>query len=106
MESGTTTQDQDESKTEDTSDKKEEEDEDSKEGGGVKRQREDEDSGDDRDRRSDKVDPSSAPDPEEPEKFDESAIKNDFEEQFKPPEDDVTVTLDRCKRESVNEKLK
>ena len=65
------------------------------EGSGVKRQHEDEDTKGDK---AEKVDPSKAPDPEEPEKFDESALKGDLEEQFKPPEDDVTITLDRCKR--------
>ena len=78
---------------------KDEEENVTQEGGGVKRQHEDEEpkvDGKD-DEKSDKVDPSKAPDPEEPEKFDESAIKNDFEDEFKPPEDDVTITLDRCK---------
>ena len=95
MEASTTSQEDD---------KKEEED-DKQEGGGVKRQREDEDLEKNKDEKSDRVDPSSAPDPEEPEKFDESAMKNDFEEQFSPPEDDVTVTLDKCEwREEMERK--
>ena len=69
------------------------EDDVTQEGGGVKRGLEDEE----KEKKTEKVDPSKAPDPEEPEKFDESAIKSDFEEHFNPPEDDVTVTLDRCK---------
>ena len=84
------------------SENKKEEDDATQERGGVKRQREDEDLEKDKDEKSDRVDPSSAPDPEEPEKFDESAMKSDFEEQFSPPEDDVTVTLDRC--ESIEER--
>ena len=89
--------------SEPTEEKEEEskaEEEVTKEGGGVKRLHEDEDTKVDKaDEKTDKVDPSKAPDPEEPEKFDESAIKNDLEEQFNPPEDDVTITLDRCERE-------
>ena len=90
-------QDGNEAKTEDT--KNEDEDDVTQEGGGVKRQLEDEDEAKKEEKKTEKVDPSKAPDPEEPEKFDESAIKSDLEEQFNPPEDDVTITLDRCKRE-------
>ena len=81
-----------ESKTEET--KNEDEDDVTKEGGGVKRPLEEDKS--EEEKKPEKVDPSKAPDPEEPEKFDESALKSDLEEQFNPPEDDVTITLDRC----------
>ena len=80
----------DESKTEET--KNEDEDDVTKEGGGVKRALDD----NEEEKKTEKVDPSKAPDPEEPEKFDESALKIDLEEQFNPPADDVTITLDRC----------
>ena len=80
----------DESKTDET--KNEDEDDITKEGGGVKRALDDKDD----EKKTEKVDPSKAPDPEEPEKFDESALKSHLEEQFNPPEDDVTITLDRC----------
>lgn len=91
MESSGQEEDKDESKP----DNKKEEETDAKEGGGgVKRQHEDDDTTEEK---ADKVDPSKAPDPEEPEKFDESALRNDIEEQFSAAEDDVTVTLDRCK---------
>lgn len=83
-------QEGDESKTEET--KNEDEDDVTKEGGGVKRALDDKEE----EKKTEKVDPSKAPDPEEPEKFDESALKSDLEEQFNPPEDDVTITLDRC----------
>ena len=88
-------QEEDDKKTEET--KNEDEDDVAQEGGGVKRELDDDN--EEKEKKTEKVDPSKAPDPEEPEKFDESAIKNEFEEQFSPPEDDVTITLDRCKRE-------
>lgn len=90
-------QEGDESKTEET--KNEDEDDITKDRGGVKRKLEDEEE----EKKTEKVDPSKAPDPEEPEKFDESALKSDLEEQFNPPEDDVTITLDRCEWERREE---
>ena len=42
-------------------------------------------------------DPTSAPDPEEPEKIDDNVIKSLKEEGFAGAEDDNTVTLDHCK---------
>ena len=41
-----------------------------------------------------KPDPSRAPDPEEPESFDENEVL--MESRFKPPEDDSVVTLHMC----------
>lgn len=61
---------------------------------GVKRQRED----DSRGRKDSKAkDPSSAPDPEEPEKFDENVFGTVTDDIFKKAEDDNTVTLDPCR---------
>ena len=82
--------------------KTEDEEDVTKEGGGTKRAREEEE--DEKEKRSEKVDPSKAPDPEEPEKFNESALKSELEEQFSPPEDDLTITLDRCKRKKEAKK--
>ena len=50
-----------------------------------------------------KSDPSRAPDPEEPEGFDETEAGNLMGEEFQPPEDDNVVVLDKCKirRETV-----
>ena len=42
-------------------------------------------------------DPSRAPDPEEPESFDETEAGNLMGDEFRPPEDDNVVVLDKCK---------
>lgn len=47
--------------------------------------------------RSGQDDPSKAPDPEEPEKFDAEKFQSEVEGGFKPPEDEKVVTLDPCK---------
>ena len=43
-----------------------------------------------------KPDPTKAPDPEEPEGFDESEMAVLSGDQYEPPEDDSIITLDRC----------
>ena len=70
--------------------------------GGVKRYREDDrdwrqegrDRGEGRSR--DRADPTKAPDPEEPEGFNESEVSL-MEEEFRPPDDDSVIVLDKCK---------
>ena len=53
--------------------------------------------------RHDRPDPSKAPDPEEPgEDFDESNVSVLAQDQFEPPEDDSTITLDRCEPSSFS----
>ena len=41
-------------------------------------------------------DPTNAPDPDEPEEFDETVLRSLVDDQFQQPEDDSIVTLDRC----------
>ena len=51
----------------------------------------------DRDRgRGDRPDPAKAPDPEEPEGFDESEVSL-MEDEFRAPDNDDIVMLDKCK---------
>ena len=58
---------------------------------GVKRSREE-----DGERGGRRPDPTRAPDPEEPEGFDEGEAGTLMGEEFRPPEDDSIVVLDRC----------
>jgi hypothetical protein len=51
--------------------------------------------------REEKVDPTKAPDPEEPEEnFDSEKFQSDADQGFKPPDDDSTITLDSCEWEA------
>lgn len=71
---------------------------------GSKRPREEERERDrdrDRDRERDRgsrrhPDPTNAPDPDEPDEFDENVMRGLVDDQFQQPEDDSVVTLDRC----------
>ena len=51
-----------------------------------------------------RADPSRAPDPEEPEGFDETEAGNLMGEEFQPPEDDNVVVLDKCKNRRERER--
>ena len=74
--------------------------------GGVKRYREDDrdwrhegrdrGEGRSRDRDRDRADPMKAPDPEEPESFNDSEVSL-MGDAFRPPDDDSIVVLDKCK---------
>ena len=60
---------------------------------GTKRPRDE----DDRSGGRSKSDPSTAPDPEEPESFNEKDVSGLMGEEFVPPEDDNVIILDKCK---------
>lgn len=51
--------------------------------------------------REEKIDPSKAPDPEEPEKYDSEKFQSEADQGFKLPEDENVVTLDPCEWEGM-----